>query len=400
MADSLVYSLLHEAAPGLLARSGASRELIVRRSTLRVQEEALSGSRLFVLSFQKGRAIFSLSAQIESAFAIEEGPFTNEVLLQFSPDRTFQTTVYERADQWVIDAPTVEFGVLAKCPLDLEQRLESRLRFGWATRTGTPQQSSRRRSISGPLTNGSIKLLLSELFRDGPLDSLVRYSQHKGLSPIGSELLRRLVITDQSQIGELLTLLAVHDPLGDQRTMSPVSVAARTVDTALFPLNPDEVFARRFCAGERDMDLAAQLNKIERGELIHQRAVRRLARGLSSAGLVPLASTSFDLALSLVDGVVLFEVKSVHSNNVVSQLLSAIGQLLFYEVEFSEAERSLSVVGHIILASEFPVQIPEACYRLARRAGVGLEHVIVGVSDESPLFELAERLQRRGFSTK
>ena len=90
------------------------------------------------------------------------------------------------------------------------------------------------------------------------------------------------------------------------------------------------------------------------------------------------------------------EVKSIHPENFESQLLSAVGQLLFYESEIAETVTSSSVRGHIILASESPLLIPATCYRLANRAGAGLEHVVVANAEESPLVELAERLVARG----
>jgi hypothetical protein len=351
---------------------------------------------LFVFSWWEERAVFCLAAQVESAFEIEEGQFIAEILLQLTPERTIQTTSLERAQNWVVEDLPIEVGVLTRCPSALEQRLESRLRAGWVTRTAVPHPLQPRRKLSEPFSDGATKALFAEVLREGPLDSLEKYSQHKALSPIGSELSRRIELADQSRKVELATLIAFHDPLANQNSSSPTSALSRAVDVALVPLNPDSVVARRFLQTDGEVDLPAQLEKIERGEIVHQRTVRRLARGFSAIGLTPLASTSIDLAFALPGGLVLMEVKSVHPQNIVSQLLSAVGQLLFYESEFADAEGSRTICGHIILASEHPLQIPETCYRLASRAGVGLEHIVVAMSEESPLLDLAERLRGRG----
>ena len=361
-----------------------------------VPESALSGSRLFVLSNLDGRSIFCLAAQVGSAFEIKEGRFAGEILLQLSPEHTIQTTSRALAKNWVVEAPSIEVGSLTRCPLTLAQRLEALLRSAWVTRTALPTTRQRGRRWTAPFNHVAVRALVTEVLRDRPLDSLERHYLDKSLSPIGSEAFRRVELTDPSCSEELAKIISFNDPLIEHFPSSVKPSVDRAVDGALVPVNPDSIVSRRFLPTDAEIDLTERLKKVEHAEGVHQRTVRRLARGISALGLTPLASTSVDLAFVLPGGLVLIEVKSIHPENIETQLLKAVGQLLFYESEIAQAVGSSVVRGHIILASESALILPESFYRLANRAGVGFEHVVVLVADESPLVELAERLIARG----
>jgi len=393
MTSTLVYTILHETAPDLLAGKGAPAELIVRRSGMNVPENALTGSRLYVLSVVRGQATLSLAAEVDAAFEIEEGQFAGDIMLELRSERTIQTTSLANSSRWAIDSQSVKIGELDYCSDSLGRIFIQLLQSGWITRTAVPQPVSTKRLWSGPLSYSRARSLVAEVLRTSSLDSLERHYTHRNLSPIGSQAFRLVELADPTQAERLIGLLADVDPLAD--SLSPafeIVPSSRTVDTSLVPIDPSTIVARRFLQTAKDVDQSQRLARLERAESIHQRAVRRLAQGVVACGLTARASSSIDLAIELPAMLTLLEVKSVTAGNIESQLMTAVGQLLFYEAEVSQVHPGERIRGHIVLAGETPFAIPDSCTRLASRAKVGIHYVEVPLGDESPLTDLVRTI--------
>jgi hypothetical protein len=86
------------------------------------------------------------------------------------------------------------------------------------------------------------------------------------------------------------------------------------------------------------------LEKITKANEEHERCLRQLQRHLHELGYVTEENRSVDLYCRLKSGPAIFEVKSIHEVNEISQVRSAIGQLYEYRYRESIVDASLWLV--------------------------------------------------------
>lgn len=111
------------------------------------------------------------------------------------------------------------------------------------------------------------------------------------------------------------------------------------IDLILQPIDPSQVYARKFVAGtQTEIDLVESLEKTENAEKRHQDMLRDITVKLSSLGYSPLQSSSIDLFLNLAKSTITFELKTAHSSNIISQSAKGVFQLGCYQIALKEVD--------------------------------------------------------------
>jgi len=123
---------------------------------------------------------------------------------------------------------------------------------------------------------------------------------------------------------------------------SHLALANSDIDILFAPINPAEVYSRRFLASGKPFDLDSALKKTEHAEHVHQAMLRDVAAFLLANGLAPLQSHSVDLAYILRKDFLIVEIKSATVENLYAQAARGAFQLAWYENEISTEYGNIS----------------------------------------------------------
>lgn len=116
-----------------------------------------------------------------------------------------------------------------------------------------------------------------------------------------------------------------------------------SVDIELTEIDLDRLYARRFIARAKLLSgLEDKLKKTERAEKYHQDILRDVVSFLKSCSITPLQSTSIDLLIEIKNKAFLFEIKSAHPQNILSQAAKAVFQLTCYRVALKDDGRDVT----------------------------------------------------------
>lgn len=140
------------------------------------------------------------------------------------------------------------------------------------------------------------------------------------------------------------------------------------VDLDFQPIDPQNIFARKFIARKKLFDDGATINKTERAEKEHQEILRSVTERLIASGYKPLQSTSLDLVLDLPDRCLIFEIKSGNSQNIFAQAAKGMFQILSYEIAVSKGGRS-NPESILIIGSSNNNRIDDFVRGIIARAG-------------------------------
>jgi hypothetical protein len=124
------------------------------------------------------------------------------------------------------------------------------------------------------------------------------------------------------------------------------------VDVQLAPIEIGKIYARKFIAKEESaINIQEILDKVGDGEKAHQDMLREIATRLQFLKQIPLQSRSIDLSVLTRAGFVIFELKTAHKNNVLSQVAKGLLQLVCYRDAL--LEESKMVAGSVLILHSF-----------------------------------------------
>ncbi len=110
----------------------------------------------------------------------------------------------------------------------------------------------------------------------------------------------------------------------------------RKVDVDLTTVEPEKIVARLFLSSLQDLPKNQMtLNKVQDAEQRHQDILKIIATDVLSLNLVPLQSSSIDLAVKTLKGLFLIEVKSATQKNLEAQVKKSFMQILEYKMAFN-----------------------------------------------------------------
>lgn len=388
MKTDLLFVVEHRYAPGLLDGSVTSFELVLPRTLFSLAPESLEGRQIWVISRKGPDDILAMVGSVEGIAEIEDDFATGDLLLELDKRRTFRTASREHAPWRIFGLGNQPMG-LVECGEDLQTTLHDCLRRNLSTKIAPPPSRALQRpwSLSDGLAPIAHELVRVNGFK--VIDTLSAYRSLSSLSPIGAEVYNSFITAADNRRALLDAVLSL-DPLSPTGFVDPPAPQLRC-DTMLLPLDPDRVFARKYHYTENLLDIRLGLEKTQIAEKFHQSLVRRLARGLLVHGVQPMATRSLDLAFRLADTTHIVEVKTTRSENLVTQFLKGISQLLYYE-----AEMALSCPGvHkscLILGSDTRLDSPQAFRVVANRATINILPIVASPHDESPLVDPAKAL--------
>ena len=158
------------------------------------------------------------------------------------------------------------------------------------------------------------------------LPPFANFSYHAILSIYGKTLAENLIES-----------LCLFDPIthqsNNQEDMDRICTQVRkpVVDVNLLPIDPNQIYARKFIARCQNLNnLADILEKTEHAEKRHQDMLRDIATKLKSMGFSPLQSSSIDLFVMAKNTFIIFELKTATPQNIMSQAAKGTFQLGCY----------------------------------------------------------------------
>lgn len=111
-----------------------------------------------------------------------------------------------------------------------------------------------------------------------------------------------------------------------------------SVDLNFAPIDPNNIFSRKFLGPDKPTDLSKTLAQTSRAEKVHQDMLRDISEHLISQNITPLQSASIDLFFKIKDTSYLFELKSSHTGNLLTQSAKGCHQLARYKLELNELD--------------------------------------------------------------
>lgn len=143
------------------------------------------------------------------------------------------------------------------------------------------------------------------------------------------------------------------------------------VDLSLVPINPREIKIRRFVARRVSISVEDMLQKTESAEKRHQEMLKDIASYLLANGQKVFQSESIDMAIKGESGLFVFELKSMRSDNAVSQIAKGFFQLLYYSDALTQC--GVPVAGKaLIVESNLTSEMADAFSRILGDAGISL----------------------------
>lgn len=110
------------------------------------------------------------------------------------------------------------------------------------------------------------------------------------------------------------------------------------VDINFEKVNPDFIFTRSFVSRADESDCHNSLEKTENAEKRHQEILKDISLRLMALGLIPMQSSSIDLAIRNADSSYsFFEIKTTHSKNAIAQSGKGAFQLAIYSYAANKA---------------------------------------------------------------
>lgn len=388
MPTDLLFIVEHRCAPGLLDGRFTSFELLFPHTLISVAPDSLEGRRIWVIARKGPDDILAMVGYVEGIAEIEDDHAAKNFLCELDKRRTFRTVSRERARWKFPGLGSLSIG-LRECSEHLQTALQDCLQHNLVTKVALPPFRTLQRPWS---VSDGVAPIAHELVKVNGLhgiDTLSAYRSLPLLSPIGAEVFNSFSTTAADKSALLEAVLSL-DPLSPTGFHYPTAPQLRC-DTLLLPLDPDCVFSRKYRHKERLLDIRLGLEKTQAAERFHQSLVRRLARGLLTHGVQPMATRSFDLAFRLSETTHIVEVKTTQPDNFAAQFLRGIAQLLYYE-----SEMALSCPGiHkscLLLGSHTGLDFPPALRATASRAKIGILSIVTTPDDESPLTDAAKAL--------
>lgn len=105
---------------------------------------------------------------------------------------------------------------------------------------------------------------------------------------------------------------------------------ASIVDTEFQPIDVDRIYARRFLASESQFNACDVMSKTELAEKRHQNILKGLSKMFYSKNIVPMETTSIDLAIFINKTPIIVEIKTITDKNIISQVSKGVFQLASY----------------------------------------------------------------------
>lgn len=164
----------------------------------------------------------------------------------------------------------------------------------------------------------------------------------------------------QAEANALLAALSLQDPTAttprvDKQSSKDGAIgrdpadAMPLVDVDLSPICIENIYARKFLARENAaIDIGKMLKNVEVAEKTHQDILRDIALYLQLLKHIPMQSESIDLSVETLAGHVIFEIKSAHIDNVLSQVAKGIFQLTCYKDALINDGRSIKTTILVI----------------------------------------------------
>lgn len=142
----------------------------------------------------------------------------------------------------------------------------------------------------------------------------------------------------ESELLKLDPLLFLLSESEETHNVKESIKASPKVDVEFLPIDPTQIYARKFLSRKNGVDWETVLNKTETAEKRHQDILRNVSICLLENGYTPLQSSSIDLAIRYNDGLIIFEIKTIDENNLFGQVSKGLFQLLCYRKSLFEAK--------------------------------------------------------------
>lgn len=107
---------------------------------------------------------------------------------------------------------------------------------------------------------------------------------------------------------------------------------ASIVDTEFQPIDVNSIYARRFLASESQFNAYDIMAKTELAEKRHQNILKELSNMFYSKNIVPMQTSSIDLAVFIDGTPIIVEIKTITEKNIISQVSKGIFQLASYSL--------------------------------------------------------------------